>query len=240
MQNRIALQPAYILHRRPYRDSSFLVDIVTPDHGRVGLVAKGYRQNKKQGHLLQPFTECLVSWQGQHELKTLTAIEANTRANFLVGRQLYSALYVNEILMRLLPKYDPHPDLYRAYHDLLQAFTGGDEIEILLRQFELQMLAELGYGIDLTSDAEHHQPIAAQTWYRYIPDCGFFIYLGEEKSNLTVFAGEDIQAIAANDYREANTLRAAKRLLRQAMAPHLGEKPLASRQLFARSHVKPE
>jgi DNA repair protein RecO (recombination protein O) len=115
---RVNLQPAYILHSRPYRDSSVILEVFTPEHGRISALARGARRKSRGGSaaaLLQLFTPLLLSFSGRGELKTLTAREAAGTAVSLRGDRLYSGLYVNELLVRLLHRYDPHPQLFVAY-----------------------------------------------------------------------------------------------------------------------------
>ncbi|MGB1139895.1 MAG: DNA repair protein RecO, partial [Halioglobus sp.] len=115
---RVTLQPAFILHSRPYRDTSVMLDVLTPEHGRIGIVAKGARRSRRRGSdaaLLQAFTPLLLSFTGRAELKTLTGVETAGVSSRLAGEHLYSALYINELLVRLLHRNDPHPRLFADY-----------------------------------------------------------------------------------------------------------------------------
>src|SRR5690606_35883758 len=151
---RLELQPAFILHVRPYRDTSLLVDFFTPTCGRVSAVARGMRQRKSTARvLLNPFTRLLISLQGKSELKLLTAVESDNRFFNLQGEQLYSGFYLNELLMRSLPVLDAHEQLFGFYEQSLMALQAGQDLEPVLRSFELELLAELGYGVDFEQDA---------------------------------------------------------------------------------------
>ena len=156
--HRQLLQRAYVLHHHPYRDSSALVEIFSEHHGRVGLVARGVRgrRNPRQA-LLQPFTPLLLSWSGRGELMTLVDVEAEAPNAMLQGMVLMSGFYVNELLLRLLRRHDPHPQLFLYYDQLLQrlARLEGDnppELAIALRLFEKVLLDEIGYGLVLACD----------------------------------------------------------------------------------------
>ncbi len=229
---RVALQPCFVLHGRQYGDTSLIVELFTKDYGRVSLLAKGYRSQKKRSQNLQAFNELMVSWQGRGELKTLTAIESSIVPKQLVGVRLYSGLYVNELLMRLLQKADAHSELYQDYANLLYDIHSDKDIEISLRKFEFKLLAELGYALDCEMEADTDQKIQADQVYRYIADQGFFPAANYDQQKREMFVGEDLLNIAAGKFESLASKRAAKRLVRLALAPHLGDKPLKSRELF--------
>lgn len=240
---RVELQPAYILHARPYRDTSLIVDFLTPEFGRVSAVARGVRNRKGNvRHLLNPFNRLLVSWQGRAGLKLLTATESDGHAKPLQGNYLYSGFYLNELLVRLLPDMDPHPAVFEHYENSLQALRTTDalapcvvsSVEPCLRAFEFQLLAELGYAVDFTCDAHNHQPIDPAVWYAWELDVGFVAALALAPGQLVV-KGEHLVAMAAGDYRLPETRQAAKRLARRLLQPLLGHRPLKSRELFNRS-----
>jgi DNA repair protein RecO (recombination protein O) len=159
----IRLQPAYVLHRREYRDTSLIVELLTPDHGRLSAVARGARRasgrRPGQGALLQPFLALLVSLSGGSELKTLTSIESQEIRPQLQGETLYSALYVNELVMRLLHRDDPHPEVFESYRLALSQLAGGQATDLVLRRFEFSLLEELGYGFDLWTDGASGEPL---------------------------------------------------------------------------------
>lgn len=235
----VLLQPAYVLHRRPYRESSFLVELLTPDYGRLTLIAKGVRKARSpQQGLLQPFVPLLVSWVGKIELMTLTHVEMHAQANrshsSLQGECLFAGFYLNELLIGLLQKWDAHPVLYTAYEKALSALQVPRLEQKALRSFEKCLLEELGYGLFSKSDLSLSNTFAADQYYRFIPEQGFVLSeLGDAaqaKSN--IFSGKSLLAIAREDWEQEETLQDAKRLTRFLLAPLLGNRPLYSRQLF--------
>ena len=155
---RIDLQPAYILHTRNYRDSSLIVDFLTPDHGRVSGVVKGVRASSKSAKqrrsLCQPLVPLVISWSGKTDLKTITHLEGRSVPVSLQGPRLFSGLYVNELLTRLLQPQDHHPELYTLYEWVLKGLLEEPLIDVVLRRFEFRLLDELGYGVDLNRDSE--------------------------------------------------------------------------------------
>ncbi len=218
-------QVAYVLHSRPYRDTSLLVDLFTLEQGKINAVVKGARSPRSKFRaVLQPFTPLLVGWRGRHELKTLTQAESISPPLFLSGTGLMCGLYVNELLQRLLQPSDPHPRLYVYYQYVLNELLSAEDIEVALRVFERQLLQQLGYDFDF----QHCQ--AAQL-YDYAPDRGFRVVTGGARS-AQCFTGEQLCAIAAEDYRSADIKRAAKRLMRLAIEALLGHQVLRSRELF--------
>lgn len=218
-------QPAYVLHSRAYRESSALVDFLTPQ-GRLRAVLRGARG--KAGTLARPFVPLEVEFRGRGELKNVARLEAAGIANLLGGEALFSGLYLNELLIRLLPAEDPHPLVFEHYAMTVLALAQGRALEPLLRAFEWRLLDELGYGFALDRDCQG-QPIAAGGLYRLQADAGL-----EPVGQLQpgVFQGAELLAMAEADWSAPGALAAAKRLMRQALAPHLGGRPLVSRELF--------
>ncbi|MCK5453565.1 MAG: DNA repair protein RecO, partial [Calditrichia bacterium] len=142
---KVLLQSAYVLQVRPYRDTSALVEIFTPDHGRISLVARGVRSgNSKIRGLLQPFRKLLVSWSGDKELKSLISVEEDGEVIGVKAGALVSALYVNELLVRLLHRHEEHESLFDLYRNTLRTLEGTDNISKALRLFEKSLLQELG------------------------------------------------------------------------------------------------
>lgn len=230
---RIELQPAYVLHSRPYRDTSLLIDFFTPEYGRIAAVARGVRQRKTRTRsLLNPFTRLLISLQGKTELKLLTAVEADNQFFSLRGEQLYSAFYVNELLMRLLPEMDAHTSLFQTYQRSLQALQDAQGSEPVLRLFELELLTDLGYGVDFEHDSESGTNIQPQRNYVFEAHRGFIQIIEPVAAGALVFPGTEILAMAQRDFSESRTRLLAKQLCRQMLKPLLGNKPLNSRNFF--------
>lgn len=218
-------QAAFVLHSRAYRESSALVDFLTPQ-GRFRAVLRGARG--KAGTLARPFVPVEVEFRGRSELKNVGRLESAGIAHFLQGEALFSGLYMNELLMRILPSEDPHPALFEHYTATLLALSLGRPLEPLLRSFEWRLLDDLGYGFALDMDI-HGQPLQADGWYRLHVDAGL------EQVHLLqpgLFQGTELAAMANADWQVPGALASAKRLMRQALAVHLGGKPLISRELF--------
>jgi len=231
---RVELQPAYVLHRRAYRDSSMLVEAFSAEHGRVSLVARGGNRRARGGSmaaLLQPFVPLLLSWSGRAELKTLGRAEIAGGQHRLAGTRLYSGLYLNELLMRLLHRHDPHPQLFATYSTALCALAGAAAVDTTLRRFELGLLDELGYRVELTADGRSGQAIAPGAWYRFDHDHGLVCVDDPVQYAGRSYRGTEVLSMAEGDFLGAARLP-ARALLREVLAVHLGEAPLRSRDLF--------
>jgi len=231
---RVNLQPAFVIHRRPYRDTSVLLDIFTPEFGRVGLVARGVRRISRgvsKASLLQPFRPLLVSFSGRSELRTLVAAEAAQQALALRGDRLFSGLYLNELVVRLLHRNDAHPVLFANYGAALEALVGDAPVDIVLRRFELGLLEDLGYRLELDVDAVSRQRVREDHWYRFEPGLGLVASGEAPGGSASVYTGAELMAMAAGEFA-GRARPAAKRLLREALAVHLGDRPLRSRELF--------
>ena len=218
-------QPAFVLHSRAYRESSALVDLLTPQ-GRLRAVLRGARG--KAGSLARAFVPLEIELRGRGELKNIGRLESAGIPNLLHGDALFSGLYLNELLIRLLPAEDPHPDVFDHYAATLLALAAGRPLEPLLRAFEWRLLDDLGYGFALDQDLAG-QPVTATALYRLRPDAGLEAVFELQPG---VFHGADLLAMAQADWSAPGALAAAKRLMRQALAPHLGGRPLVSRELF--------
>ncbi len=231
---RVQLQPAYILHQRPYRDTSALLEVFTAEQGRISLVGKGVRRRSRGGSsaaLLQPFTPLLLSFSGRSELRTLTQVEAAGAARVLRGEYLYSGLYLNELLVRLLHKNDPHPALFAAYGEALDTLQAGGVMDSVLRRFELGLLDELGYSFSLSEEGHRGAPLRPEAWYVFEPDVGL---VEAPPGASPAYPGADLLALAEGDF-SGPAAQTAKRLMRAALAVHLGSAPLRSRELFRRN-----
>lgn len=242
-ERRVALQPAHILHRKPYRDTSLLLEVFSRDYGRIGLVARG-AQGKRSSlkALLQPFQPLLLSWSGRGELQTLTAAEADGIALSLSGEALLSGFYLNELLMRLLHRHDPHTGLYDSYQRTLVEFNGGTEQEWLLRLFERDLLQELGYGLQLTHTTDG-APLEAARRYCYNLEHGPTL-AEDEKPDCLLLHGSTLLALAEGGGGAPEWRNEAKRLMRAVLQLYLGDRPMASRELYRaqygqNKHAKP-
>tara|TARA_R110000751_G_scaffold307911_1_gene435170 strand:- start:97347 stop:98078 length:732 start_codon:yes stop_codon:yes gene_type:complete len=221
----------FLLHRRSYRETSYLTDLFTLELGKVSAVARGVRGNKgDKKSLLQSFQPLLLSISGKHELRNLNQLEPTGSMLKLVGHQLFSAMYLNELLNRLLPKEVPHPELFQCYQQSLRWLANDGDIEPCLRQFELLLLDDMGYGFDLTHDYENGQPVEADVDYCLVLENGI-----KRIDNLAQgsnrFSGEALLQVSHHVWTP-NSLQCAKRITRMALSPLLGHKPLKSRELF--------
>ena len=238
MDNRVYLQPAYILHKQPFQNSSLLLDFFCLDYGRVKAVARGARRSgSKYRSLLQVFQPLLVSFTGKGEVRTVTGVESSVAAIEMKGERLFSGLYVNELITRMLLNNIEHTELYKRYQDALVGLGGNDDINRILRRFEMSLLDELGYGINLEQDSVSRQPIVTGATYLFVPDLGFEQVeidndVGDGIEN--VFLGKHIVALRKLDFSDPECRTAAKKITRQALRAHLGDKPLHSRSLFVR------
>ncbi len=170
---RIDQQPAFILHARPYRETSLLIEAFSRDFGRVGLVARGVRRERSRlpRGLLQPFQPLLLNWIARGELGSLTGAEAASRPLRLAGDVLFAAIYVNELVLRLSERNDPHDNAFAAYSQCLGRLADDSGIAWSLRRFERDFLADLGYALALTHTVDG-QPLQAQGDYQYDPEAG--------------------------------------------------------------------
>ncbi|MCG6200405.1 DNA repair protein RecO [Psychromonas antarctica] len=223
---------AFILHRRPYRETSQLVDLFCQDVGRVSLVYKGGRSNTRMKRgMAQPFTLLQVSYFGRGSLKTLKSIEAQSQVVPLVEERLFLAMYINELLYRLLQAETACDGLFESYQDTLLAIAGSAEPQVALRHFELTLLETLGYAVNFEEDIYSGELIEAGFEYQYQQQAGFFAKQAIHKKD-QVYTGEELLAFSCRDFSTPSLLKAAKRFCRQALAHLLGDKPLHSRALF--------
>ena len=235
---RLQLQPAYVLHRRPYRDNSELVDVLTLEHGRLGAVARGLgrrRAGGALGALLQPFRPLLLGLTGRGELLTLTGVEAGGELEAVRGDALFSGFYLNEILLRLLQRFEACPGVFLAYGEALAALgraTDSRALALALRRFEFSLLGELGYAVDLERTADTGEAVSTERIYRYLDELGI-VAVGDSvrEGDGGELPGRDLLAIAAGRLEDADP-RVAKRLARGLLGVHLGHEPLRSQQVF--------
>ena len=227
---------AHVLHVRPYLGGRRIVELFTRAQGRVAAVA--LRRSAAERALLTPFTQILVDIKGRGELKSLSALEATTvQTPRLHGPINYCGLYLNELLIRLLPQEDPYPAVFDRYQLViaqLSSLTVLADAEPQLRAFELLLLGELGVGLELSSTAAG-EPLTAENHYRLVLDLGLEPTSAERDPRQLIFSGADYLAICANDYGAGTTRQAAKAIARACLSQLLGSTPLKSRELFGGS-----
>lgn len=223
---RIQLAPGHVLRTTPYRDTSLLVEAWTYEHGRIGLVARGTRGAKSRTRaLLQPFQPLLISWNEQGDLGALTGVEADGYAISLSGEAIFSGWYLNELLLRLLQRHDPHPALYAEYVSALARLPS--VLEPALRIFEKHLLSELGYGLQLPDDLD------ADAAYHYDAEQGPIACAAEAPG---AFCGASLIALRDEAFDAADASRRAfndaRRLLRLSLKPLLGDRELEASRLL--------
>lgn len=232
----------FLLHQRAYRETSVIIDLLSETEGRVSLVCKGVRGSGKKSAMLrsvlQPFAGLAVSWSGKSDLKSLRQAEVLVPAPQFSQHQLFAALYLNELLVRLFQQGESHIDLFQEYRSAIADLALADasdmsHTEIPLRRFEFKLLATLGFEVDLAYDAGSGECVEATAFYRYTSDIGLNKVLGNSRHS-DLIAGEDLLALHSHDYSRESVRRAAKKIVRIALAQHLGGKPLKSRELYSK------
>lgn len=230
MTHRINLESAFVLHTRPFRDTSLIVELFTRSHGRISAVSRGARgpRSRQKGYL-QPFYPILASWSGRSELVSLGAIEpAGTPMHFF-GKALISALYVNELTMLLLHRHEAHPELFMAYEQVLHGIAQ-DKLLPSLRRYEKELITSIGYGFEWHITADTGEIIEPGVHYSLDPSHGIIADIRRSKTQ--TFLGEHLLAIQANDFKDPAVQTTAKHLLRIAINHLLGGKKINSRELL--------
>ena len=227
--------PSFVLHSYPYKETSLIVEAFSREHGRVGLVAKGAKRPRSELRgMLQAFMPLALSWGGSTELKTLVKAEWRGGVALPSGRALLSAFYLNELLLKLLAREDPHPLLWDAYEAALMAL--GDESSplsqaMVLRRFEIRLLAELGYGLPLTHEAGSATPIDPAARYHYAFDQGARRHVSEPGVRWPIVRGATLLALAEQRYPDSETAAEAKRLMRDVLDHYLESRRIESRRI---------
>jgi DNA repair protein RecO (recombination protein O) len=229
---RVQLEPSYILHSRPFRETSLLLEALSDTHGRVGLVARGARGSRSRWkNLLQPFRPLLLSWNQKGELGTLTGADQVASPPALEGEALFCGLYVNELTMRFLQRQDPHPGFFDIYRQLVGRLSGGELSQPLLRMFEAELLQSTGFGLQLEHEQGSSREIIADAWYFYEPETGPRRREYDPERGKELVSGEALLALKSGNIEERH-LRELKALMRKLIRYHLGDKPLNSQALF--------
>ena len=229
-KGRVDGQPSYVLHTHPFKETSLIVEAFTRDHGRVALVARGARRPRSAMRgLLMAFQPLELGWFGQGEMRTLAKVEWLGGQPLLQAQALILGYYMNELLLKLLPRDDAHPQLFQAYAEAVHALATGEASQASLRRFEKTLLKELGYGLTLDREAESGRPVDPQKRYAYVVERGPVLQIeGETES----FSGRALLAMARDDFSEAETLAQAKQLMRSLIHHYLGGQRLSSRRVF--------
>ena len=227
------LAHGYVLHTRPWRNTSMLVEAFTADAGRLGLVARGVRRRGSTTRAcLEPFQPLLLSWSGRGELYTLTAVEAERWRAAPSGPALLAAFYCNELIVRLLGREDVNGEAFGAYDVAVTALASGEPTAVTLRRFELELLDALGFAPPLAVDAESGQWVDPDAQYDFFPEHGPIMARGPASDAVARVPGSHLLALATHRLEDPEVLRSALRVLRASLAPLLGSKPLKSRELY--------
>jgi DNA repair protein RecO (recombination protein O) len=235
---RVQSQPAFLLHSRPFRETSLIIEVFTRQYGRVGLLARGVRNPKSRKRaLVMPFQPLLLAWSGKGELPLLTGIEITGPARELRSEQRYVAFYLNELLLKLLHRHDAHETLYDFYSKSLDELYQGVQIQHALRRFEKELLSQTGYGLILDCEAESSRPVSIERNYHYVPD------LGPRPSSQVAddypgkmlgisIKGKSLLDFHHNDFSDEESLKECRQLVRYLLNRQLSGKPLHSRQVY--------
>lgn len=223
---RVESQPAYVLHARAWRETSLLLEVFSRDHGRVGLLARGVRSVRARitRATLEPFQLLSADWAGTGELPNLRAAEAVGAPRRFVDDALLSGLYVNELLVRLTARADPHPALFARYAVLLEELATTDSLAWTLRRFERDLLGELGYGLQLEHEGESGEPLRSDAEYVYVPELGPVPTHSRQHGAMS--KGSALLALHEDVKPAHDDLAALRRVLRAVIASHVGEQGL--------------
>lgn len=227
-------QAVYVLHTYPFKETSLVVELFAHGFGRVATTAKGARRPRSAMRgMLQSFQPLLATWSGKLELKTLHSLDWGGGLLLLKGEALMCGFYMNELLLRLLPREDPHEALFEYYSATLKTLASSENLATTLRRFELKLLQELGYAIPLQHDVSN-TPILDAGNYNYIAEHGAIATNGTSTrtSNGVQLLGKTLIDMANDDYHHTQTQQQSKQLMRYLLAHYLDDKPLHTRQLL--------
>lgn len=233
-EQRAQTRQGFVLHAWPWRETSLLVDVLARGAGRVTLVARGARRPRSALRgVLRAFQPLLLVWSGRGEVRNLLRAEWAGGQPLLAGEALLCGFYANELLLRLLPREDPHDALYECYADALARLGRGEPSAPILRGFEKALLAELGYALSLERDAVTGRPIDPEGRYLYDPERGPLPANGAAlHAGIAVLSGRALLAIAHDEFGDPSTLAQAKSLMRTLINHRLEYRPLQSRRIF--------
>jgi DNA repair protein RecO (recombination protein O) len=231
-KQRIQDEPAFVLHSYPFRETSLVLEVFSRQHGRVPLVARGARRPRSALRgLLMGFQPLSLSWFGKHELRTLHAAEWQGGQPQLQGTALLCGFYLNELLLNLMARDDPHEILFDYYQQTLLRLAQEVDHAFTLRCFEKHMLQELGYALRLETEANSGKAIVPDLNYRYILELGAIAETSDSAQGMPVL-GKTLLDMAADDYRDVNSARQSKLLMRMLLDHHLAGKTMHTRELM--------
>ena len=236
--NKISLEPAFVLHTRSYQETSLIIDFFTKSYGRLNAIAKGAKRPKSPlRSVLTPSSKLVISMSGKSDLKTLSSVEIIEHFSVSDGTSLNSIIYLNELISKAIEKEDPHENIFYEYEALLRNLTDKNNINHLekyLRNFELNLLQEMGYGVDLTRESETNTKLQSKDYYRFDPDKGFSLLTETNLSN-NAFLGQDIIDFSEGRFEKKTTRDASKIIMRAALDYHLGNKTLNIRKYLTKN-----
>ncbi len=231
-KQRIQDEPAFVLHSYPFRETSLVLEVFSRQHGRVPLVARGARRPRSALRgLLMGFQPLTLSWFGKHELRTLHGAEWQGGQPQLQGTALLCGFYLNELLLNLMARDDPHEALFDYYQQTLLRLAQEDDHAFTLRCFEKHMLQELGYALRLETEADSGKAIVPDLSYRYILELGAVAETADSSQGMQLM-GKTLLDMAADDYRDVNSARQSKQLMRMLLDHHLAGKTMHTRELM--------
>lgn len=230
--HRVQDQPAFVLHSYPYRETSLIVDVLTRDHGRLALVAKGAkRPHSALRGVLQTFQPLMLAWSGRAEMRTLTRAEWVGGMLPLTGDALVCGFYANELLVRFCAREDPHPSLFHQYAVTLTRLAHDEPAALVLRSFERHLLRETGYAVAFSANINSAPPLP-DAWYVFDPDRGARLASDHDPAAWPRVLGRTLINMEADDYNEARTVSQSKALMRFLLNYHLAGAPLNTRQIL--------
>lgn len=231
-RERVTDQPAFLLHSVPYSETSLVLDLLTRDHGRVAALAKGAKRPRSalRAVLLQ-FQPLLVGYSGRNELRTLTGADWQGGLDSPRGHGLMSAFYLNELLMRLVAREDPHPAVFEGYELALRCLALGAPLETTLRRFEWLLLRETGVAPDLLVDTTN-EPIEADKRYIWLPTDGFML----AATGVNLINGQTLLSLAKQEFENVEIRQQAKQLTRRILNHCLDGYPLSTRKIMQDLH----
>ena len=217
---------AFLLHQRPYGNTSVMAEMFTLDNGRISVIAKGAKKPKSKFFgVLSPFSKLRITYRGKSELKTLTNVDKEDIFSDSFSKLSYTLLYINELLIKILPQGAPQKELFNLYDKFLLEIKTSNEIDIILRRFEIDLLEMLGYGINFINEVDSGQSIDADKLYDFVPELGF------KESPNGIFKGKEIISISKLDFENINKKK-FKSLTTMAIGYSLDGGDLKSRQIF--------
>ena len=230
-EHRVVHQPAFVLHSYPYKETSLIVEVFSRDFGRVPLIAKGAKRPHSQLRgVLQTFQPLQLGWTGKSEVRTLTTAEWVGGLLPLERSALLCGFYLNELMVKLLARDDPHPVLFDHYVSALNQLAHDEPATIVLRQFELALLKETGVAASLARVAATGEAVEPDLLYVVDPERGPREALASD--TVPVVSGRTLIDMEAGDYADATTQQQSKLLMRYLLSHHLNGAPLNTRQIL--------